>query len=61
MEKIITDAKNNGDYNEGIVDCSGESMKLLSKEVLWRELGSHPIVTFQYSSTTLYRFSYHIR
>ena len=37
MEKIITDAKNNGDYNEGIVDCSGESMKLLSKEVLWRD------------------------
>ena len=24
-------------------------------------LGSYPIVTFQYSSTTLYQFSYHIR
>jgi hypothetical protein len=24
-------------------------------------LGLYPIVTFQYSSTTLYQFSYHIR
>ena len=25
------------------------------------ELGLYPIVTFQYSSTTLYQFSYHIQ
>ena len=25
------------------------------------QVGSYPIVTFQYSSTTLYQFSYHIQ
>ena len=45
--KTQTKCINWDQFNDGITDCT--------------QVGLYPIVTFQYSSTNLYQFSYHIQ
>jgi hypothetical protein len=53
---------------EGTLDClvdramgRGPREAISYREMLATQVGLYPIVTFQYSLTTLYQFSYHIR
>ena len=40
---------------------AGRICKDMAQAILIAQVGLYPIVTFQYSSTTLYQVSYHIR